>query len=57
MTLKNVIMKEENLIDNLNSVLEVVNKLMDPTLGLSLGQVANIFMDLQVRNASRRKCS
>ncbi|KAI4462519.1 tuftelin-interacting protein 11-related [Holotrichia oblita] len=46
-TLRNVITKEENLIDNLNSVLEIVNKLMDSTLGLSLGQVANIFLDLQ----------
>lgn len=46
--LKNVISKEENLITNLNAVLEIVNKLMDSSLGLSLGQVANTFLDLQV---------
>lgn len=42
--------KEDELIQNLGSVMEIVEKLLDPTLGLSLFQIAQIFDDLQVFN-------
>lgn len=41
--------KEEELIDHLKSVMEIVQQLLDPMQDLSLGQVAQIFRDLQVR--------
>lgn len=40
--------KEDNLVHSLQSVLEIVHKLTDPSLGLSLGQVAYMFQELQV---------
>lgn len=45
--LKNVLKKENEYIDTLDSVLETVNKLMDQSQGLSLGQVAQTFKELQ----------
>lgn len=46
--LKTAIAKEDQYIDKMESVLEIVNKLTDPTQGLSLGQVAHMFTHLQV---------
>lgn len=42
------ILKEEEYIEKMKSVLEVVHKLTDPCQGFSLGQVAHMFTDLQV---------
>lgn len=47
-TLKNTVDKENHLIDNLKSVLDIVHKLTDASLGLSLGQIAQMFLKLQV---------
>jgi hypothetical protein len=47
-TLKNVVQKEGELVDNLRNVMEIVDKLLNPSLGLSLLQVAQIFNNLQV---------
>lgn len=46
--LKNVLKKEEEYITTLENVLDTVNTLMDQSQGLSLGQVAQAFKDLQV---------
>jgi tuftelin-interacting protein 11 len=46
-TLKNVVQKEGELVDNLRNVMEIVDKLLNPSLGLSLLQVAQIFNNLQ----------
>lgn len=46
--LKMTITKEEQYIDKMKSVLEIVQKLTDPSQGLSLGQVAHLFTHLQV---------
>lgn len=46
--LKTTIAKEDEYIDRMRSVLEIVGKLTDPSLGLSLGQVAHMFTHLQV---------
>lgn len=40
---------EDAHIDNLKEVLDNVNKLTDPSQGLSLGQFAQMFKDLQVK--------
>ncbi|XP_071056718.1 septin-interacting protein 1 [Onthophagus taurus] len=47
---KNTLIKEEETAETLSEVLEIVNKLMDTSLGLSLGQVAGIFKQLQERH-------
>lgn len=47
--LKLLVKKEDELVDNLKSVIEIVDKLLDPSLGLSLLQVAQIFDNLQVK--------
>lgn len=41
-------MKEEQYIDKMKSVLDIVQKLTDPSQVLSLGQVAHMFIHLQV---------
>lgn len=48
-SLKDVLRKEDEMIDNLNSVMGIVDKLMDSSQTYSLGQIANIFKSLQVR--------
>lgn len=47
-SLKATIKKEKLYISNLENVLEVVEKLLDHSQGLSLGQVSQAFQDLQV---------
>ncbi|CAH1104934.1 unnamed protein product [Psylliodes chrysocephalus] len=46
-SLKDVLRKEDEMIDNLNSVMGIVDKLMDSSQTYSLGQIANIFKSLQ----------
>lgn len=46
--MKSVITKEEQYIEKMKSVLDIVEKLTDPSQGLSLGQVAQMFTNLQV---------
>lgn len=41
------IIKDRNTAEKLDKVLQIVNQLADTSLGLSLGQVAQIFNDLQ----------
>lgn len=56
-TLKNVVQKEGELVDNLRNVMEIVDKLLNPSLGLSLLQVAQIFNNLQVIKICVQMCS
>lgn len=46
--LKVTIVKEEQYVEKMKSVLDIVHKLTDPCQGLSLGQVAHMFTHLQV---------
>ncbi|KAJ8960382.1 hypothetical protein NQ314_006072 [Rhamnusium bicolor] len=46
-SLRELIKKEDILIENLNQVMDIVNKLMDPTQDYSLGQIGEIFRNLQ----------
>ncbi|KAJ8922726.1 hypothetical protein NQ315_007761 [Exocentrus adspersus] len=46
-SLKELIKSEDALIDNLKEVMDVVEKLMNPTQGYSLGQIGSIFRKLQ----------
>ncbi|CAH1160144.1 unnamed protein product [Phaedon cochleariae] len=48
-SIKDVLRKEDDGLKNLQEVIDVVNKLMDPSQGYSLGQIAAIFKDLQER--------
>lgn len=48
-SLKKTIDDENKEIDKLADVIEIVEKLMDHSHGLSLGQFAQIFRDIQVR--------
>ncbi|RZB66647.1 sip1/TFIP11 interacting protein [Asbolus verrucosus] len=50
--LKNLVQKEDELIDNLRNVIDIVDKLLNPSLGLSLLQVAQIFNNLQSNSKS-----
>lgn len=47
-SLNKQLQKEDELVDTLKDVIEVVDKLLDPSLGLSLLQVGQIFENLQV---------
>ncbi|VEN36157.1 unnamed protein product [Callosobruchus maculatus] len=46
-SLKETIKQEERVIENMKHVTEIVDKLMDPTQGYSLGQIAETFAELQ----------
>lgn len=47
-SMKNVIDEEKMQIDKVADVIDIVEKLMDHSHGLSLGQFAQIFRDIQV---------
>lgn len=49
-SLRKGLVKESNLIENMDYVVQLVEKLADPSQVLSLGQVAQIFRELQVKN-------
>lgn len=48
MTLNDCIKKEDNMAKNLKYLLDIVDKLMDPSQGYSLGQIAETFNNLKV---------
>lgn len=52
---KNNLRKEAELVDNLKEVMNAVHKLLDPSQGYSLGQIAQIFRELQVNSIVPRK--
>lgn len=55
--LKKLLIKEDADMKNLQDVLDIVNRLVDPASGLSLGQVATSFKALQVKlQLKKRKC-
>lgn len=49
MALKDCIKKEANMTKNLKYLLDIVDKLMDPSQGYSLGQIADTFNNLKVK--------
>lgn len=48
MALADCIHKEEDMVNNLKHLLDIVDKLMDPSQGYSLGQIADTFNNLKV---------
>lgn len=46
-TLKGIIKKEKTYVDNLENVMQIVEKLVEQSHTLSLGQVSEAFQDLQ----------
>ncbi|XP_060532226.1 uncharacterized protein LOC132705582 isoform X2 [Cylas formicarius] len=45
-SLKNQLLVEDRAVNNLRSILDIVDKLMDPSQDYSLGQIGSIFKDL-----------
>lgn len=48
MALKDCIIKEDSMASNLKHLLDIVDKLMEPSQGYSLGQIADTFSNLKV---------